>query len=277
MWCGRFFGSFAVLRRQGLLGDALAHSALPGIGIAFLIMESKFLPGLLLGALVSGLIGAGVMYFLVYYSKVKMDSAMAAVLSMFFGLGILILTYIQSLPLAAQSGLEGFLFGQAAGLVFNDVIWISAVSVLAFLMVLIFWKELKLCIFDRDFARSLRLPVKFVDFIFMTIFVTMILISLKTVGVILTAGVFITPAASALLIFKRLYLVTLFATILGAISGGLGVYFSASFVSLPTGPMIVLFSSLIFILVFFFAPKSGLLVKSWVRRRQAFRMKWKTR
>ncbi len=271
---GGFLGSFAVLRRQGLLGDALAHSALPGIGIAFLVMESKFLPGLLLGALISGLCGAAVMYFLVYSSKIKMDSAMAAVLSMFFGLGIVVLTYIQDLPLAAQSGLESFLFGQAAGLVFEDVVWIGAVGFAALVLVLLFWKELKLCIFDRDFARSLRLPVKLVDFVFMTLFVTAILISLKTVGVILTAGIFITPAASALLVFRKLSLVTAFAALVGGISGGLGVYFSASFNNLPTGPSIVLFASLFFILIFLLAPKNGLIVKMWARRRQAFRMEW---
>lgn len=265
--CGGLLGSFAVLRRQGLLGDALAHSALPGIAVAFLVMQTKFLPGLLLGALISGLIGSGLIYFLVYFSRIKMESAMAAVLSVFFGLGIVFLTYIQRLSIASQSGLETFLFGQAAALLKDEVWFIGIIFAVVLVLILIFFKELKLAIFDRGFARSVGIRVRLLDLVFMTAFIMAILISLQTVGVILTAGIFITPAAAALLLSKRMWLCSLLATIFGALAGGSGALLSASYGNLPTGPVIVLLTSFIFVLAFLFAPKKGLIGKWWAHRR----------
>ena len=149
-----------------MLGDALAHACLPGIAVAFLIMQTKFLPGLLLGALCSALIGAFLITFLVNNSKIKMDTAMASILSVFFGVGILLLTYIQKLPLASQSGLETFLFGQAAALLRSDVIFMFWLFAIILLVVTLFWKELKLFIFDSEFTKVLGFKRVYLEFIF---------------------------------------------------------------------------------------------------------------
>ena len=254
---GGLLGAFAVLRKQGMLGDALAHASLPGIAVAFLILQSKFLPGLLLGALVSGLLGAFFIYFLVKFTKIKMDTAMASVLSVFFGIGILLLTYIQKLPLASQSGLETFLFGQAAALLKADVIAMGIAFIVIVLMLVVFWKELKLFVFDGEFARVLGFKSGILEFIFMTIFVAAILMSLQAVGVVLTAALFITPAAAALLWSQRLVWVVVLSAVFGMLAGGFGAMFSAGFAKVPTGPMIVLFSTAIFLVSFFFAPEKG--------------------
>lgn len=269
---GGMLGTFAVLRKQGLLGDALAHASLPGIAVAFLIMQTKFLPGLLFGALISGLIGAFLIYFLTHYTKIKMDSAMASVLSVFFGVGILLLTYIQKLPLASQSGLETFLFGQAAALLKDDIVWMAGAFVIIFLMVLIFWKELKVFIFDREFARVIGFRSAFLEILFMAIFVAAILMSLQAVGVILTAAIFITPAVSALLLSGRLFTVVLLSTVFGMISGGTGAYLSATFAKMPTGPLIVLVSSTIFFVSFLFAPGRGIIAKWSSQRNYALKV-----
>ena len=195
---GGLIGSFAVLKKQGLLGDALAHACLPGIAVAFLIMQSKFLPGLLLGALCSALIGAFFITFLVNQTKIKMDTAMASILSVFFGVGIFLLTYIQKLPLASQSGLETFLFGQAASILKTDVVFMFSLFVIISILIVLFWKELKLFVFDNEYAKVLGFKRLYLEFVFMTVFVLAILMSLQAVGVVLTAAVFITPAVSAL-------------------------------------------------------------------------------
>ncbi len=264
---GGILGVFAVLRKQGLLGDALAHSALPGIAIAFLVMQSKFLPGLLLGAIISGLIGAFFIYALVKYTKVKMDSAMATILSVFFGLGILILTHIQKLPMASQSGLESFLFGNASAILREDIMFISIAFVFVLLIVAIFWKELKLFIFDLDFSRIIGFKREILEFVFMSILVISVVMSLQVVGVVLTAAVLITPAVSAMMWSNRLFSVVLLSAFFGVLATGTGAVISAVSVKMPTGPVIVLTLFFVFLFSFFLAPKKGLLWRFLKRRK----------
>ena len=270
---GGLLGAFAVLRKQGLLGDALAHASLPGIAVAFLIMQTKFLPGLLLGALVSGLLGALMIYFLISWSKIKMDTAMAAVLSVFFGIGILLLTYIQKQPLASQSGLESFLFGQAAALLKVDVQWILIAFFVILGVVLLMWKELKLFIFDQSFAMVIGYKRWVLEIVFMTIFVMSILMSLQAVGVVLTAALFITPAVSALLWSKRLSMVVLLSSLFGLVAGGVGALISAFFLKMPTGPVIVVVSSVIFTFSLFLAPDRGVISRWRGHRTHSIKVK----
>ncbi|PIR55481.1 hypothetical protein COU74_00905 [Candidatus Peregrinibacteria bacterium CG10_big_fil_rev_8_21_14_0_10_36_19] len=259
--CG-MLGVFGVLRKQGLLGDALAHAALPGIAIAFLIMGERILAGLLLGALVSGLLGAFCIQYLVKATKIKMDSAMAAVLSVFFGFGIVLLTFIQRLPSASKAGLDTFLFGQAAALLKIDVILMSSIFLFTLLVVFIFWKELKMFIFDSSFAAVLGFRSRFFEILFMTIYVLAILVSLQAVGVVLTAAMFITPAAAALLWTKRLLSAVVLSVVFGSISSASGAYVSIVAEGMPTGPVIVMAASVIFLFSFMFASRGGIVWKA---------------
>lgn len=261
---GGMTGSFAVLRRQGLLSDTLAHASLPGIAIAFLIMKTKFLPGLLIGALLAGLLGALFIYLIISYSKIRIETAMASVLSAFFGWGIVMLTYIQNLPYASQSGLDSFLFGQAAALLLNDVYMMAVVVVLLLIMVMLFWKELKLFTFDAEFAHILGFNRKKLEFIYNFLFVSAVLISLQAVGVILTAALFITPAIAAYLLTHRLFVMVVLSSLFGMLAGLNGALFSAFFEDLPTGPVIVLTLSFIFLLALLFAPKRGLVSRMFL-------------
>lgn len=255
---GGLLGCFAVLRRQGLLSDTLAHAGLPGIVIAFMIMQSKFLPGLLLGAFIFGLIGAACVYYLVNYTKTKMETAMASVLSVFFALGIVLLSYVQGLPLASQAGLNDFLFGNAAGLLAADVYWMIGVFMVILLMVALFWKELVVFVFDREFATVLGFKRGALELVFNLVFVMTILISLQAVGVILTAAVFITPAVSAYMWTHSFSNMVILSMVFGMFGGGVGAYASAVLPNLPTGPVIVLALSTIFIFSFLFSPRRGI-------------------
>lgn len=264
-------GVFAILRRQGLLGDTLAHASLPGIAIAFIILQSKFLPGLLLGALLASLVGTFYMNFIVKNTKIKTDTAMAIVLSVFFGIGVLLLTYIQKLPNAAQAGLESFLFGQAASLLQQDVIWISGVFVLVMILVVMFWKELKVCIFDADFASIIGINRRLVETLFMTLFIVTIVVSLQAVGVILTAALLIIPAVTALLWSQSLHGVVFLSMCFGMFAGASGSFISMTYAKMPTGPVMVLVATFFFIASLFFAPKQGIVTRYIQFKKQEFK------
>ena len=261
---GGLLGSFAVLRRQGLLSDTLAHASLPGVVLAFLIMEAKFLPGLLLGAFIFGTIGAAAVYHLVNNTKTKIETAMASVLSVFFALGVVLLSYVQGLPLASQAGLNDFLFGNAAGLLADDVFWMGGVFLVILLMVVMFWKELSVFVLDREFAVVIGFRRGLLELLFNGVFVVAILISLQAVGVVLTAAVFITPAVAAYMWTHRLSTMTVLSVIFGMFGGGVGAYASATLPNLPTGPVIVLALSCIFVFSFLFSPRKGILWK-WTK------------
>ncbi len=156
-------GSFAVLRKQSLLGDGVSHAALPGVVTAFLLTGSKQTEVLLTGALISGLMATLLMVNIVRHSRVKFDGALALVMSVFFGLGLVLLTYVQKQPNANQAGLNRFIFGQASTLLRRDLaIMLAAGGALALLTAL-FWKEIKLSTFDRDYARSLGFSPRKLD------------------------------------------------------------------------------------------------------------------
>ena len=141
-------GSFAVLRKQSLLGDGVSHAALPGVILAFVLTGSKNTEVLLFGALVSGLIATLFIISIVKHTRIKFDSALALVLSVFFGFGLVLLTFVQKIPNSNQAGLKRFIFGQASTLLQKDVTFMVLCGVILLILVLLFWKEFKLFIFD---------------------------------------------------------------------------------------------------------------------------------
>lgn len=256
---GGAMGSFTLLRRQSLLGDALAHAALPGICIAFLLTGSKSPLPLFAGALVAGLLGALTILATVRWSRVKEDSAMGIVLSVFFGLGIVLLTYIQKLPTGNQSGLDKFLFGQAATLVEEDVQVMALLSVGVLLLLALFYKELKILAFDREYGASLGLPMRSLEILLTLLLVVVVVVGLQTVGVVLLVATLVTPAAAARQWTDRLGLMILLSAAIGAGSGVLGAFVSATVPRLPTGPVIVLLASFVLVVSLFLAPRRGYL------------------
>ena len=262
---GGVLGCFALLRRQSLLGDALAHAALPGVCLGYLVAGAKSPLPLFAGALAAGLVGALFILATVRWSRVKEDSAIGIVLSVFFGLGIVLLTYIQKLPAGNQSGLDKYLFGQAATLGTDDVrlaAWLSAAVLAA---VALGYKELKLLSFDREFAASLGLPVRTAEVALTMLLVVAVVVGLRTVGVVLIVATLITPAAAARQWTDRLGWMVVFAAAIGAASGALGALASASVARLPTGPAIVLVASAVLVVSLLFAPRRGL---AWAKLRE---------
>jgi len=256
---GGMLGSFALLRRQSLLGDALAHAALPGVCIGYLITGSKTPLPLFLGALAAGLLGSLLILGVVRWSRIKEDSAIGIILSVFFGAGIVLLTYIQKLPDGNQSGLDKYLFGQAATLVEEDLKVMAVLGGIVLTALLLFYKELKLLSFDRAFGASLGLPMRRLEVLLTLLLVVVVVVGLQTVGVVLIVAALITPAAAARQWTDRLGSMILLAAGIGALAGVAGSLASALVPRLPTGPVIVVVSSGVLIVSLLFAPRRGLL------------------
>lgn len=254
-------GSFAVLRKQSLLGDAISHAALPGIALSFLITGSKDTHILLIGALISGLLGTFWIRGITTKTHLKSDTALGLILSVFFGFGMLLLTFIQKQPNANQAGLDKYLFGQAATLVESDVWLMSIVTGLCLIVLLLFWKEFKILLFDKDYAHTLGFNTKLIDVLITSFIVLAIVLGLQTVGVILMSAMLLAPAAAARQWTNSLGLMVFLAAILGASAGVFGTAISSTQNNLSTGPVIVLVASVFVLFSFIFSPKRGLLFK----------------
>ncbi len=254
-------GSFAVLRKQSLLGDAISHAALPGIAIAFLITGAKDSNVLLLGALVSGLVGTFWIRGIISKTHLKSDTALGLILSLFFGFGMLLLTFIQKQPNANQAGLDKYLFGQAATLVESDVWMMAIVTGVCLFVLLLFWKEFKILLFDADYTKTLGFNIKFIDILITTFIVLAIVLGLQTVGVVLMSAMLLAPAAAARQWTNSLSVMVFLAAIFGAFSGVFGTAISASQNNLSTGPVIVIVAGVFVLISFIFSPSRGLLFK----------------
>ena len=187
-------GCFAVLRKESLLGDAISHAALPGIAIMFLLFQSKHSLILILGAIVAGWFGTILLLLVSYNTSLKRDAILGIVLSVFFGFGLVLLSYIQRLPIANKADLSTYLFGNASTILLSDIVVMGSLGVVVLLLLTLFWKEFKVMTFDRDFSRSLGFPTKRLDVLLTTLIVVAIVIGLQMVGVVLMSAMIIAPS-----------------------------------------------------------------------------------
>lgn len=232
-------GTFAVLRRQSLLGDAVSHAALPGVVLAFLL-AGKLPLVLVVGAALSGWLAMLAVQGITRHSRIPFDTALAGVLAVFFGAG---LTLMSSTPHAGRSGIDRYLFGQAATMLPRDVWAIVGVGGGALLVLLLFWKQFKLLAFDRTFAAGLGFPVFALDLLLTALLVVSIVIGLESVGVVLMSALVVAPAAAARQWTDRLGVMTILAGFIGAFAGVSGTLLSQELsdtTTIPTGPTIVL-------------------------------------
>ncbi|PMC37190.1 manganese ABC transporter permease [Bacillus sp. UMB0899] len=255
-------GSFTLLRKQSLIGDAMAHSALPGVCTAYLLYGSKSLIWFLIGALIAGLISSFLIQIIINHSRIKEDSALGIIISVFFGFGIVLLTYIQHNGAGNQSGLDDFIFGQAASMVGADVQLITIIALILLAITAIFYKEFKLLTFDPQFAKGIGIPAKFFNGLLLLLIVCSVVIGLQTVGVVLMAAMLITPAISARYWTERLSSMIIISGFIGGVSGVMGTLLSTIMEGMATGPLIIVAATIMFIISLVFAPKRGLLAKA---------------
>ena len=252
-------GTFAVLRKESLIGDGLSHAALPGVVIAFLLTGIKDIEVLIAGAALSSIAAAWLITITVENSKIKFDGALATILSAFFGLGMVLLTYLQSLNNAGQVGLSKFIFGQAATILARDVYITSAAALIIIVLTALFWKELKLISFDVEYAKTLQIPVTFTLILYRSLLIMTIIIGIQSVGAILISSLLIAPAVGARQWTNKLGTMCILAGFFGMVSAIGGTIWSTSVQKLPTGPAIIVILSVIVLLSLIFAPNRGIL------------------
>lgn len=258
-------GAFAILRRQGLMGDALSHAALPGICLAYLLTGQKTPLILMAGAGIAGWLGMAAILRITRYTRIDANSALGIILTVFFGFGVVLLTVLQKRNDAGQAGLDKFLFGQAAALVQENVITMAVLGGAALLVVALLFKEFKLLSFDPEYARTLGLPVRRLDVILSGLLVVAVVIGLNTVGVVLMSAMLVAPGAAARQWTNSLGKMLALSGLFGVIAGVGGALISVTDTHIPTGPVIVLCVTAIVLFSLFFGSARGL-VWDWLRR-----------
>lgn len=257
-------GTFALLRKRALMSDTLSHATLPGIAGAFLVAvafgaEGRSLPILLGGAVISGTAGVLVVQFIARRTRIPEDAAMGAVLSVFFGLGFVMLSYIQRLGTGAEGGIAKFIYGQSAAMSAMDATVIGIAALACAMATAGLFKEFRLVCFDPDFAQVQGWPVSRIDLLMMGLVVTVTVVGLQAVGLILIVALIVVPAAAARFWTERLWVMTLVAGGIGAASGYVGAALSALLPRFPTGGVIVLVTGAFFLISLFLAPRRGVL------------------
>lgn len=265
-------GSFMLLRKRALVSDALSHATLPGIALAFLAatwlgLEGRSLPVLLAGALVSGALGVLAIQAISRHTRLPEDAAIGAVLSVFFGVGVVLLSHIQTLPTGNQAGLKTFILGQTAAMNRTEAAAIAALALAAVAASALLFKEFRLLCFDPDFAAGQGWPTRRIDLALMGLTTLVTVIGLQTAGLILIIALLIVPPAAARFWTERLGVMVVVAAALGGASGWIGASLSALVPRLPAGAVIVLVAGALFVASFLFAPARGVVATAWRQAR----------
>ncbi len=263
-------GSFTLLRKRALLGDALSHATLPGIGLAFLLaptwgLDGKSLAVLLSGAAISGLVGTASIIAIRNLTKLKEDAALGIVLSVFFGGGLVVLGIAQQRPEGHAAGLESFIYGKTASIIAQDGWWIAATAGCTIAILSLFYKELKLLCFDEGFASSRGYPIVGLDILLMATVVIVTIVGLQAVGLVLMIALLVIPAAASRFWTSNMRRMTLLSAALGAGSCMAGSLVSALLPDLPSGALIVLVSASAFAFSMFFGQERGVIARYWRR------------
>jgi len=250
IWVGvisGLIGSFIIMRGMALMGDAISHAILPGIAISYMLGVNYFYGAVLFGVLATIGIGA-----ISQHSRIKHDSSIGIVFTAFFALGVIL---VSKTPTATD--LTQILFGNVLSVRPSDMWLTIGLGVVIILVVLLFYKELLISTFDETMAQVYGLKTKLIHYVIMILLTMATVASLQTVGVVLVVAMLITPAATAYLLTNRFSIMLLLAAFFGAISSVIGLYFSVTY-NLPSGAIIVLVATVLFLIAFFFSPKQGI-------------------
>ena len=251
-WSSGVIGTFMLLRKRALMGDALSHATLPGIAGAFMAMtywggDGKFLPGLLIGATVSSLLGIGSVLLIRNLTRLKEDVALGVVLSVFFGLGVAMLGVIQTMKQGNAAGLESFIYGKTASMLSTEALMIALAAAVVAVICVLFFKEFGMVCFDQYFAAAQGWPVVGLDIMMMSLVVVVTVIGLQAVGLILIVALLIIPPAAARFWTNRLNRMVIVSGLIGALSGLFGAGLSALVPRLPAGAVIVTVAAVFFL------------------------------
>jgi manganese/zinc/iron transport system permease protein len=268
---GGAIGTFVYLRKRSLVSDAVSHATLPGLVLAFIVLalttgNGRSLPGLMLGSALSAGLGLLAIEWITRRTRLSEDAAIGAVLSVFFGLGIVLLTVVQSLEVGRQAGLSGYLLGATAGMLRSEAETIAVAGLLAAVAIFVLRRPLTLICFDPEYAATRGVDVRRTDLMLLGLLLGITVIGLKVVGLVLIVALMIIPPVAARFWTERATSMVLIAAGLGALAGYVGAAISASAAKLPTGPIIVLVGSALFVVSLIFSPARGAVAAGLNRR-----------
>lgn len=270
-------GVFALLRKRSLVTDAIGHATLPGIAIAFLAGGAvggggRSLPWLLAGATIAGIAGVLCIQGILRATRLREDAAIAIVLSVFFGAGVVLLSVIQSHAAAGSAGLMRFIYGQAASMSPSDVALMAGVAGSAIAVALLLRKELAIVCFNDAFARVVGWPVGLIDLALMGLVIGVTIAGIQAVGLILVVALLVVPAVAASFWTERLGSLIALGGAFGAASGHIGAVISSLAPRQPAGAIIVLVAGAIFLLSLIAAPRRGVVAEATRRMRMRVRI-----
>lgn len=273
---GGLAGSLALLRKRSLFADALGHATLPGVCIAFLVapwfgLEGRSLPVLLVGAAIAAIVATGLVQLILRVTRLHEDAAIGTTLSVLFGVGVVLLSIIQTLPGGNSGGLKSFLFGQTAAMQRGDAILLASIALGTAIVAFVMLKEFALVAFDEDFARSTGLPAGAIDVAMLLLVVAVTVAGLQAVGLVLVIAILVIPPVAARLWTDRMRRFVPLAALIGGASGWLGTSLSSVAPRQPAGAIIVLTSAAIFLVSLLVAPR-GLLPAALRRLRMSLRI-----
>ena len=275
--CGGVVGTWMLLRKKALVGDVASHAALPGIGLAYLVIESiypgqgKSLFGLMIGASLTAAAGVIVSSLIQRTRLIKEDAALGIVLSLFFGAGIVLLSMIQSMKTGNVAGLNDFVFGKTAAITANDVSLIAIASLVVLVVCLIFFKEFSALCFNEDYAISMGWPTRSLDLLLTILVVSVTVIGMQSVGLLLVVSLLVIPPTAARFWSNRLSHMIMIASLIGGLSAAVGVVLSANFKNLAAGPTIVLSGTTAFTISLFCGTTRGTFWLWWKHRSGVWR------
>lgn len=266
-------GCFAYLRKQSLISDVISHAALPGTLIAFLTAvvvlggDGRSMAGLIVGAVVVGTFAVLFANGVSRFSKIKIDTAMAVSLTLFFGVGMILMRIISNGTFPGKGGIQDYLFGNASVMTVADLVTSISVGAVALVLMVVFWKEFALRTFDPDHSVVLGFRARTIDTLMFTTIVIATVIGVKAVGLVLMVAFVVTPPAAARQWVRTLPAMVALSAVLGAVGSGVGAYLSIALGPVPTGPLIVLTLFGIFVVSMLFAPRRSIVALLVVRAR----------
>lgn len=264
-------GTFVLLRKRSLVSDAISHATLPGLCLAFIVMaaaagDGRWIAGLMIGAAGSAALGLLIVEWISRRTRLSEDAAIGAVLSVFFGFGIVLLTVIQTLETGGQAGISGYLVGSTAGMLRSEAETIAIGALVSGVAIFMLRRPFTLVSFDQEYAAMRGVPVRATDLAMMALLLAVTVIGLKVAGLVLIVALTIIPPVAARFWTDRAEPMVLVSAGLGAAAAYLGAVISSLDRGLPTGALIVLVAFALFVISMLVAPRRGLLARSLERR-----------
>ncbi len=240
-------GCFVILRSMAFIGDAMAHSILPGVAVAYLLKGN-----LLVGALVAAVAVAFGIGLFSRQGTVREDSAIGILFAAALSLGIVLISSIRTFAV----DLSHILFGNVLGVGQTDLLLTAGLVVVVLAVIFLLYKELVVVSFDPVLAQTLRLPAERLRVVLLVLLALTIVVSLQSVGIGLVSAMLVTPAATASLLTRRLPRMMALSAALGAASSVIGLY-ASYYLNVVSGAAVVLTATAFFLLAFLFAPERG--------------------